>query len=425
MKKIKYLLYSVICFFSFSIVFAANEVVIKSITPIYDEGSSIIVSNENNNYNITFNEKDQNVKYKVVIENTLDYELKVSDIDLATPTADYLVYEVNGISQGDILKSKESKEIEVSLTTTEKNRDVSDFDEELLTVIGFEHNVTNPYTYVKQIVIVLLCVFGISVVCFFVLRSKKVTRYLSIVIICFSIIPVINAASSIEVKIKISAKYETPSPISIVSGDGTNVGDELKVGEEHFYVVSNDGTNAVLMAKYNLEVGKRYTKESGSWQLIEIDNASGLQNDKALGWIGGATEYYGVVPFSSTNYWYSSGLKSEYGTSYPAYVYDDNTNIKTYVDDYAEYLEELGLTIEEARLIKQEELVGLGCDASNWTCTTSQYDWVYATTYWSGSAYIGSYVWYVISNGSFDFYNYDSDGSRGVRPVIVISSSEI
>ena len=138
-----------------------------------------------------------------MIENTLDYELKVSDIDLATPTADYLIYEVTGIAEGETLKSKETKEIEVSLTTTEKNKDVSDFDEELLTVIGFEHNVTNPYTYVKQIVIVLSCVFGISVVCFLLLRNKKVTRYLSIVVICFSIMPVINAASTIEVQIKI------------------------------------------------------------------------------------------------------------------------------------------------------------------------------------------------------------------------------
>lgn len=423
MNQLKYLLFNVICFFSFSIVFAANEVVIKSITPIYDEGSSVIVSNEN----VTFNDKNQSVKYKIVIENTLDYELKVSDIDLAKPTAEYLIYEIDGINKEDILKSKETKEIEVSLATTEKNKEAADFDEELLTTIGFEHNVTNPYTYVKQIVIVLLCVFGISVVCFFVLRSKKVTRYLSIVIICFSIIPVINAASSIEVKIKISAKYETPSPISIVSGDGTNVGDELKVGEEHFYVVSNDGTNAVLMAKYNLEVGSNCVY-NGYYTCTEIENPTGLQSEKALGYTSSGYNTngnYGVVRFSSKNYWYSSGLKSEYGTSYPAYVYDDNASIKNYVDNYAEYLEELGLTIEEARLIKQEELVGLGCDANDLICTSSQHDWVYATSYWSGSAYNFIFLWIVASNGDFYYDSYNFDSKYGVRPVIVISSSEI
>ena len=425
MKKLKYLLFSVICLFSFSIVFAADEVVIKSITPVYDEESSIIVSNENDNYNVTFNEKEQNVKYKVVIENTLNYELKVSNIDLATPTASYLIYEIDGIAKDDILKSKEKKELVISLSTTEKDKETSDFDEELLTTIAFEQNVKNPYTNVKQVLIVLVGVFGISIVCFLLLKKQKISRYITIIIVCFSVIPVIKASSSIVLEIRINAKYETPSPISIVSGDGTKVGDEIKIGEEHFYVISNDGTNVSLLAKYNLEVGKRYTKEFGSWQLVEIDNASGLQNEKALGFVSGATEYYGVLPFSSTNYWYSNGLKSEYGTSYPAYVYDDNASIKTYVENYAVYLEGLGLTIEEARLIKQEELVGLGCDASKFTCTTSQYDWVYTTTYWSGSADNNYGLSRVISSGTFFNTNYNYDLNNGVRPVIVISSSEI
>ena len=122
----------------------------------------------------------------------------------------------------------------------------------------------------------------------------------------------IKASSSIVLEIRINVNYETPSPISIVSGDGTKVGDELKIGEEHFYVVSNNGKNAVLLAKYNLEVGKRHTLESGSWVFVDIENPSGLQNDKALGCVSGGTEYYAVVPFSSTNYWYNNGLKSEY-----------------------------------------------------------------------------------------------------------------
>ena len=423
MKKLKYLLFSVICLFSFSIVFAADEVVIKSITPVYDEESSIIVSNENDNYNVTFNEKEQNVKYKVVIENTLNYELKVSNIDLATPTASYLIYEIDGIAKDDILKSKEKKELVISLSTTEKDKETSDFDEELLTTIGFEQNVKNPNT--GSFVNIFIVAFGIVVICFLVLKNNKVSSYVAILVICFSIMPVIKAVSTIELQIKLHAKYETPSPVSIVSGDGTKVGDEIKIGEEHFYVISNDGTNVSLLAKYNLEVGKRYTKEFGSWQLVEIDNASGLQNEKALGFVSGATEYYGVLPFSSTNYWYSNGLKSEYGTSYPEYVYDDNASIKTYVENYAVYLEGLGLTIEEARLIKQEELVGLGCDASKFTCTTSQYDWVYTTTYWSGSADNNYGLSRVISSGTFFNTNYNYDLNNGVRPVIVISSSEI
>ena len=241
MKKLKYLLFSIICLFSFSIVFAADEVVIKSITPVYDEESSIIVSNENDNYNVTFNEKEQNVKYKVVIENTLNYELKVSNIDLATPTASYLIYEIDGIAKDDILKSKEKKELVISLSTTEKDKETSDFDEELLTTIGFEQNVKNPNT--GSFVNIFIVAFGIVVICFLVLKNNKFSSYVAILVICFSIMPVIKAVSTIELQIKLHAKYETPSPVSIVSGDGTKVGDEIKIGEEHFYVISNDGTN--------------------------------------------------------------------------------------------------------------------------------------------------------------------------------------
>ena len=56
MKKMKYFIFSIICLFSCSIVFAENEVIIKSITPVYDENSSIVVTNENNNHKVIFND---------------------------------------------------------------------------------------------------------------------------------------------------------------------------------------------------------------------------------------------------------------------------------------------------------------------------------------------------------------------------------
>ena len=424
MNQLKYLLFNVICFFSFSIVFAANEVVIKSITPIYDEGSSVIVSNEN----VTFNEKDQNVKYKVVIENTTENELKVSNIDLTKPSVSYLIYEIEDIAKDDILKSKETKEIVISLTTTEKDKDASDFEQELLTTISFERNVENPYTSTKELMIVLvLTTFVVLTGMLLLCKNNKISRYVAIFVVCFGVIPVIKADSTIDLQIKLNIKYETQKLIEVLSGDGTKAGDELRIGKEHFYVISNDGTNITLLAKYNLEVGSNCVY-NGDYTCTEIENPTGLQSEKALGYTSSGYNTngnYGVVPFSSTIYWYSSGLKSEYGTSYPAYVYDDNASIKNYVDNYAEYLEELGLTIEEARLIKQEELVGLGCKAGNLTCTTSQYDWVYATSYWSGSARANRDVWRVLSNGGFVSDFYSSSSASGVRPVIVISSSEI
>ena len=58
MKKINYLLFSILCLFSFSIVFA-EEVVIKSITPSYDKTCTIEVTEEENLHSVIFNDKNQ------------------------------------------------------------------------------------------------------------------------------------------------------------------------------------------------------------------------------------------------------------------------------------------------------------------------------------------------------------------------------
>lgn len=60
MKKLKYFILILVCIFSLSVnVFAESEkVIIKSMTPVYDEQSSIVVTNEGNNHNVKFNDKD-------------------------------------------------------------------------------------------------------------------------------------------------------------------------------------------------------------------------------------------------------------------------------------------------------------------------------------------------------------------------------
>ena len=121
--------------------------------------------------------------------------------------------------------------------------------------------------------------------------------------------------------------------------------------------------------------------------------------------------------FSNTNYWSSTV------SSYPAYVYDSNSTLYSYVENYKTYLSTLGVTPTEARLITYEELISLGCSVSNCTKAPS---WVYATSYWSGSANSSSGVWYVNSDGYFYFIIFYTDNNnRGCRPVITISRSLI
>ena len=223
------------------------------------------------------------------------------------------------------------------------------------------------------------------------------------------------------------------------------VGDEVCINgdtTECFNFYGYDGNNIKLLSKWNLKVGKIY--DSGGTQTgiySSSDTGYGLQNSEAKGWVSGQTSY-GTVAFSATNYWYSSGLKPKYGSSYPADVYDTdyktepdfssngfNTtgySIAYYVEEYKKVLEDYGVTIADARLLTYSEATSssIGCSGSNKNCPTNGF--ITNTSFWLGSANDDNCLWSVYSVGYF--YNsgyYSIDYNRGVRPVIVLSKSEV
>ena len=113
--------------------------------------------------------------------------------------------------------------------------------------------------------------------------------------------------------------------------------------------------------------------------------------------------------------------EDKHGTNYSDY---SGSLIETYVNDYEVAIEAMGVNVESARLITKDELVNtFGCNESEYTCTGSAYPWIYATTYWSGSAYDTLSVWSVNSYGRFGSSDFFNDAARGVRPVIIISKS--
>ena len=209
--------------------------------------------------------------------------------------------------------------------------------------------------------------------------------------------------------------------VNVVSGDADTVGSEICISDECFYVISSDDDSVTMLSKYNLYVGNIATWDSldfNEYELTTITNPTGIQNSQALGAVIDSVNWVGTVAFSSKNYW--SGSVS----SYPAYVYDSNSTLYTYIANYENYLEEQGATIEESRPITYEELVALGCNASSYTCESAP-SWVYSTTYWSGSADITNLVWYVSSSAYFGSDSFSFDDGSGVRPVITISKSLI
>ena len=68
--------------------------------------------------------------------------------------------------------------------------------------------------------------------------------------------------------------------VKVVSGDGTQVGNEVCVGEECFYVMYSDDTTITMLSKYNLYVGGEY---DGSTWTAYGDEATGKQDSSMLG----------------------------------------------------------------------------------------------------------------------------------------------
>ncbi len=321
------------------------------------------------------------------------------------------------------------------------------------------------------------------------------------------------------------------------------VGDEVAIDTEHFYVVSSDANETVLLAKYNLLVGDVFDVDLNNYTLNKTltssDTGYGLQNSTARGLVNEANQYIGTVAFSGTNYWDNlvcqstgtsygctgeNGLSSGYSGNYhpignplpeiyrsnmsstaPSLVYgtsgtnggsgyaqNNGYTIAYYVEAYVNQLktnQNVPSSIE-GRLLTYEEAIELErgtatytvnqsvCEnyfKQNWSCQddnecnnnveqlclTGSDDWgdnleefivnewilpsdyeaaglsnvsvfisaagehLYDSSYWLGSACEGHDVWRVGSDGTFHSDYFYDDLRCGVRPVIVVSTSDI
>jgi predicted ribosomally synthesized peptide with SipW-like signal peptide len=205
--------------------------------------------------------------------------------------------------------------------------------------------------------------------------------------------------------------------------DTLQVGDEICINgdtTECFNFYGYDGNNIKMLAEWNLNVG---SNAKGT--------ATNLQDSDVKGYVSSGTKY-GNVTFSGTNYWYDgSALKSKYGSSYPADVYDtdyidasgNNYSVAYYVENYKNVLETYGLNVQSARLLTYSEATtNVGCSGSS--CPTNGF--ITNTSFWLGSAGSDFGVWFVLPYGYFSGDSYFGNVSDfGVRPVIVISKSDI
>ena len=188
------------------------------------------------------------------------------------------------------------------------------------------------------------------------------------------------------------------------NGDINVPGTIVSIGDQQFYTIGTEGDNVKLLSMYNLYVGGEFNE---GWTAYG-DEVTGKQDQNMLGYVRGQSVRKGTTAFSNTSNTYAGSIVEGYVNAY-----------KTIIE------EDYGVPVEAARLISYDELTSedIGCSADEWTCTTSEYAWIYSTSYWSESAYSTNYVWFVYSDGFFISDNYYIDGYFGVRPVIIISKS--
>lgn len=191
-----------------------------------------------------------------------------------------------------------------------------------------------------------------------------------------------------------------------------NVGDEINIGDEHFYIISEDTNKYTLLAKYNLNVGD-----------YKVDGIEGIQNKKSVGTLINK-HGFGSVYFSNSGYWRDSSGNITNPEKYKCSslselceLYDEdysdasgkNYSVAYYVIEYVKKMEQNGAIIINRRLLTLDEAYSLKNSGNT--------DLLFKTNYWLGSG--GVSVFRVRADNRI--YPSNDNSGLGVRPVIEVS----
>ena len=180
------------------------------------------------------------------------------------------------------------------------------------------------------------------------------------------------------------------------------IGEEIKIGEEVFNVVSQTDETVTMLAQYNLGTDYKQTMNENK------------------------------VSFSNSNGWEYKIKPSE------AEIDRYEGNVKDYIKNYVAYLNEVTESdFVKGDLISLSQLGTLDCkyptnygdveDSNLKTCANSKYkEWlVNDQIWWTKSIYpeANNTVWYVYKSGALHGAKYND--VRGIRPIITIPKSTI
>ena len=185
----------------------------------------------------------------------------------------------------------------------------------------------------------------------------------------------------------VSSGGEIMKVAKVVSGNLNTVGSVISIGEEKFNLVFSNGNSIGLLA--------------------DIDSSPSVSKNSCFDPLG--------------SFWSEE-------IEYPAYVYNLDSFNYFSVDYYKEVLEELGVVVDEVRLISIEELASLGCSLETLSCLEAP-EWIYSYNYFTGSAYDDSNFFIVRDTGAIFRGSLDNNSNNGLtsgylRPLVVIPKSE-
>ena len=281
MSKLKYFIFVCVCFFSTCVVFANDEISIESMISVYDVNSGVIVTEENGEHSVIFNDKDQSVKYNIVLKNNTNKDIPIDNLMLPKPSEDFLKYELTGLNSGDIIKANSTKDVVISLETVKTEGWGRNFDIELTAAVNLDSSVLNPNTNDFVVILFILSiVFGCSV---FVLKNKKVARYGILIIGFFSVVPYINADKVYMVPIKINVSFESQNVMEksykLVWNDFL---DEY-IGEEHYFWKYNEKIlniyiqneiNEIIDYAYKFDVSEKQDSKVIAYLVENVDDSN-------------------------------------------------------------------------------------------------------------------------------------------------------
>ena len=434
------------------------------------EIEGVNVNSNTAKFDLNMNKVGDSAQYKITIKNNGNKNFEINSKKIST-TSKYLEYSIESDENSIVVPSKSSKDIHLKVEYKNQIPD-SEFssgtynDEQIITLKAIDNNgIINPKTGGIIITIICILLLVISILSLFIFKKKAVKQHIFIMGLLLLLPIGVYAVCQREIKLEALVKFNK-SLIETVEQETEgqlSPGDEIAVRGEHFYVVSSNENETVLLTKYNLYVGDVFleSKYNGSinqnevgygYQATEVTNVHVISVGKDIG----------IVPFSSKPYWLdeNNNIKEQYGSSpwnpmINVDIYDNTFNktrfefdkatlneegkclhglcrsvesdysIAYFVDNYVKLLKDMGLLVREGRLLTDTEASALGCDTGNPNTARcpKKLNWLNQGIYWLGSLYNKNSP-RMIERGQMFFAQYN-DITAGVRPVVVIDTELI